>query len=217
VLEDVGAVPLVAGVALVAAELLVELLLPHPAMNTLPTSATTSHFVLCLNIRSPSIDKDAYRPTSRRAAGARLDNATPAHRSTSTSTPPPRPASRADGSEINCDNPPMAYDEDLANRIRELIATEDGLTEKRMFGGLAFLIDGHMSVSVSGRGGLLLRCDPAEAEKLRGKPHAGPFEMRGRVMDGWLRIDPEGVRTKRQLERWVDRGVIYARSLPPKG
>jgi TfoX/Sxy family transcriptional regulator of competence genes len=110
----------------------------------------------------------------------------------------------------------MAYDEDLANRIRELIATEPGLTEKRMFGGLSFLIDGHMSVSVSGQGGLLLRCDPAETEELRSKPHAGPFEMRGRVMDGWLRVEAEGVRTKRQLERWVARGVSYARSLPPK-
>ena len=111
----------------------------------------------------------------------------------------------------------MAYNEDLANRIRELISTEPSLVEKRMFGGLAFLIGGHMSVSVSGRGGLLLRCDPAETESLRSKPHAGPFEMRGRVMDGWLRVDAEGVRTKRQLERWVSRGVDYAHSLPPKG
>jgi TfoX/Sxy family transcriptional regulator of competence genes len=111
----------------------------------------------------------------------------------------------------------MAYDEDLANRIRELIAMEAGVTEKRMFGGLAFLIGGNMSVSVSGRGGLMLRCDPAETEELRRKPHAGPFEMRGRVMDGWLRVDAEGLGTKRQLERWVARGVSYARSLPPKG
>jgi TfoX/Sxy family transcriptional regulator of competence genes len=111
----------------------------------------------------------------------------------------------------------MAYDEDLANRIRELIAAEAGVTEKRMFGGLAFLIGGNMSVSVSGRGGLMLRCDPAETEELRRKPHAGPFEMRGRVMDGWLRIDSDGLRTKAQLERWVTRGVSYARSLPAKG
>jgi hypothetical protein len=111
----------------------------------------------------------------------------------------------------------MAYDEDLANRIRELMATETGVTEMRMFGGLTFLIGGNMSVSVSGRGGLMLRCDPADTDELRQKPHAGPFEMRGRAMDGWLRIVPEGLRTRRQLERWVARGVAYARSLPPKG
>jgi hypothetical protein len=73
-----------------------------------------------------------------------------------------------------------------------------------------------MSVSVSGQGGLLLRCDPGETDALLGKPHAAAFEMRGRAMDGWLRIDPEGVRTERQLARWVERGVSYARSLPPK-
>ncbi len=111
----------------------------------------------------------------------------------------------------------MAYDEDLANRIRELVAEETGVTEKRMFGGLAFLIGGNMAVSVSGQGGLMLRCEPAETEELRGKPHAAPLEMRGRVMDGWLRVNPEGLRTKPQLERWVARGVAYARSLPPKG
>ncbi len=111
---------------------------------------------------------------------------------------------------------PVAYDEDLANRIRELIGAEEGVAEKRMFGGLAFLIGGNMSVSVSGRGGLLLRCDPNETDALREKPHAGAFEMRGRVMDGWLLIDAEGVRTKRQLERWVTIGVTYARSLPAK-
>ena len=110
----------------------------------------------------------------------------------------------------------MAYDEDLANGIRELIAAEPGVVEQKMFGGLAFLIGGHMSVSASGRGGLLLRVPPEETDTLLAKPHAGPFEMRGKTMDGWLRIDPEGVRTKRQLESWVKRGVAYARSLPPK-
>ena len=110
----------------------------------------------------------------------------------------------------------VAYDEDLANRIRELILEEPGVTEQRMFGGLAFLIDGHMSVSASGRGGLLLRVDPADTEKLLEKPHAEPFEMRGRTMSGWLRVEEEGVRTKRQLGPWVARGVAYARSLPPK-
>ena len=111
----------------------------------------------------------------------------------------------------------MAYDEDLANRIRELIALEAGLTEKQMFGGLAFLIGGHMSVGVSGQGGLMVRVDPAETDALVETPHARPFEMRGRPMQGWLRVDADGVRTQRELEPWVRRGVAYARSLPPKG
>jgi hypothetical protein len=110
----------------------------------------------------------------------------------------------------------MAYDEDLANRVRELLSDEPGVVEKKMFGGLAFLIGGHMSVSASGRGGLLLRCEPDETDALIAKPHAGPFEMRGRVMDGWLRVETEGVKTKRELQRWISRGVSYARSLPPK-
>ena len=110
----------------------------------------------------------------------------------------------------------MAYDEDLANRIRELVSSEQGVSEQRMFGGLAFLVNGNMSVSASGQGGLLLRIDPAETDALLKGPHARPFKMRGRVMQGWLRVDPEGVRTKRQLERWVARGVAYARSLPGK-
>jgi TfoX/Sxy family transcriptional regulator of competence genes len=110
----------------------------------------------------------------------------------------------------------MAYDEELANRIRELVAGEPDLTEKRMFGGLAFLIGGNMSVAASGQGGLMVRVDPDETETLAAKPHAQPFVMRGREMRGWLRVDDEGVRTKRQLEPWVKRGVAYARSLPPK-
>jgi TfoX/Sxy family transcriptional regulator of competence genes len=111
----------------------------------------------------------------------------------------------------------MAYDEELANRIRELVAAEPGLSEKRMFGGLAFLINGNMAVSASGQGGLLLRVDPDETDALVAKPHAEPFVMRGREMQGWLRVDPDGVRTKRELERWVARGVKYARELPAKG
>jgi TfoX/Sxy family transcriptional regulator of competence genes len=110
----------------------------------------------------------------------------------------------------------MAYDEDLAGRIRELIGAEAGLTEQKMFGGLAFLIGGNMAVGVSGQGGLMVRVDPEETEGLTAKQHARPFEMRGREMKGWLRVDAEGVRTKRQLEPWVRRGVAYARSLPPK-
>lgn len=111
----------------------------------------------------------------------------------------------------------MAYDEHLADRIRELMAAEAGVTEQRMFGGLAFMIGGNMSVVASGQGGLMVRIDPGDTDALVAKPHAEPFEMRGRPMKGWLRVDPQGLRTKRQLEPWVGRGVAYARSLPPKG
>ncbi|CAA9511457.1 MAG: FIG00825063: hypothetical protein [uncultured Solirubrobacterales bacterium] len=110
----------------------------------------------------------------------------------------------------------MAYDEDLADRIRELIAGEPDVTEKKMFGGLAFLVGGNMSVAASGQGGLMVRVEPEDTDALVSKPHAQPFEMRGRAMQGWLRVEAEGVRTKRQLEPWVGRGVAYARSLPPK-
>lgn len=110
----------------------------------------------------------------------------------------------------------MAFDEELADRIRELMARERGVTERRMFGGLAFLVGGHMAVSASGQGGLLVRVDPDQTERLVGREHVRRFEMRGRSMDGWLRVDDAGLRTKRQLAGWVTRGVAYARSLPPK-
>jgi TfoX/Sxy family transcriptional regulator of competence genes len=110
----------------------------------------------------------------------------------------------------------MAFDEDLANRVRELISGEPDVSEQRMFGGLAFLVAGHMSVAVSGQGGLMVRVEPADTKTLIAKPHARPFEMRGREMKGWVRVDSEGVRSKRQLEPWVKRGVAFARSLPPK-
>ena len=110
----------------------------------------------------------------------------------------------------------MAYDEDLANRIRELIAAEADVSEKRMFGGLAFLIDGKMSVTASRSGGLLARVDPAQTDRLLRNAHVEPFEMRGRPMDGWVRVDAAGVRTTRQLRTWVERCTDYARSLPAK-
>jgi len=111
----------------------------------------------------------------------------------------------------------MAYDEDLAHRIRELIAAEPDVSERQMFGGLAFLVAGNMSVAASGQGGLMVRVEPNETDALVAKPHAHTFEMRGRALQGWLRVDAQGVQTKRQLAPWVRRGVAYARSLPPKG
>jgi TfoX/Sxy family transcriptional regulator of competence genes len=110
----------------------------------------------------------------------------------------------------------MAYDEDLADRIREAVQDVDGVTEKRMFGGLAFLVGGHMAVSASGKGGLLLRCDPGETDGLVAEPGVDRFEMRGKEMDGWLRVDPQAIESDQQLRRWVRVGVAYAGSLLPK-
>jgi hypothetical protein len=110
----------------------------------------------------------------------------------------------------------MAYDEDLADRIRELLADEPGVTEQRMFGGLGFMVGGHMAVAASGQGGLLVRVAPEETEALVAEPHAARMEMRGREMDGWLRVAAEGVTTRGELEPWVRHGVGYVRSLPPK-
>jgi TfoX/Sxy family transcriptional regulator of competence genes len=114
------------------------------------------------------------------------------------------------------DDPGVAYDEDLANRIRELIAGEPDVSEQTMFGGLVFLVGGRMSVAAGGRGSLVVRVDPEDADVLLAKRHAQSFEMGGREMQGRLRIDAEGVRTKRQLEPWVRRAVAYARTLPSK-
>jgi len=110
----------------------------------------------------------------------------------------------------------VTYDEDLAERIRELVAGERGLTEKKMFGGLAFLIGGNMAVAASGQGGLLVRVDPGRSDRLIASGRARQMEMRGRDMTGWLRVDAENVRTKRQLATWVQTGVSYARTLPTK-
>src|ERR1700753_1974463 len=110
----------------------------------------------------------------------------------------------------------MAYDEDLANRVRELLGPIRGVDEKRMFGGLAFLINGNMSVAVSGQGGLMVRVPPDETDKLVQRAHVSPMEMAGRESRGWLRVDTDGVQTKRQLQSWVTRGVGYARDLPAK-
>lgn len=110
----------------------------------------------------------------------------------------------------------MAYDEDLADRIRELLAGEPDVTEQKMFGGLAFLIGGNMAVAASGQGGVLVHVEPSESDRLVATTKAHLMEMRGRAMRGWLRVDANDVRTKRQLEKWVGLGTAYARSLPAK-
>ena len=110
----------------------------------------------------------------------------------------------------------MDYDQDLAERIRELLATTAGIDEKRMFGGLAFLVHGHMAVCVSGSGGLMVRVPAGDTAALLTRAHVEPMVMAGRETRGWIRVAAAGVTTKRQLQPWVTRGVEYASSLPPK-
>jgi len=110
----------------------------------------------------------------------------------------------------------MPYDEDLANRLRELLADHEAVTEKKMFGGLAFLLHGHMSVSASRNGGLLARIEPDDTEAALARPHVARMEMGGRTMDGWITVAPEGLKTDRELAAWVERSVSYVGKLPPK-
>jgi hypothetical protein len=110
----------------------------------------------------------------------------------------------------------VAFDEELAGRIRELLASERGVSEKKMFGGLAFLVRGNMAIAASGQGGALVRCDPDETEALVATTNAERMVMRGREMDGWLRVAAEHLSTKRQLAKWVAIGANYARTLPAK-
>jgi hypothetical protein len=110
----------------------------------------------------------------------------------------------------------VAYDEQLASRIRERVSGEDGLTEQKMFGGLAFLIGGNMAVAASGQGGLLVRVDPTGSDELVETTPAEEMQMRGRRMSGWLRLDSADVEADGELSAWVARGVEFARSLPAK-
>ncbi|MFZ0228031.1 MAG: TfoX/Sxy family protein [Mycobacterium sp.] len=110
----------------------------------------------------------------------------------------------------------MAFDTDLADRVRELLAPLRGVDEKRMFGGLAFLINGNMSVAVSRQGGLMVRVPPNDTAKLLERAHVSPMVMAGREVRGWIRVEANGVKTTRQLTAWVTRGADYARSLRPK-
>jgi TfoX/Sxy family transcriptional regulator of competence genes len=114
-------------------------------------------------------------------------------------------------------DPAVVYDEELADRIREQVSGEPDVTERKMFGGLAFLISGNMAVAASGQGGLMVRVDPAQSDTLVSTTNATLMEMRGRPMQGWLRVGSTDVRTARELANWVQRGVAFARSLPPKG
>lgn len=111
----------------------------------------------------------------------------------------------------------MAYDEDLAERMREALDGEPGITEKPMFGGLAFLVGGNMAISASGQGGALVRVDPARSDDLVDTTGAEVAIMRGRPMPGWLRVPPDDLRTGEQVASWVRIGTDYARSLPAKG
>jgi len=110
----------------------------------------------------------------------------------------------------------MAYDDELANRIRRVVQDEPGLSEKRMFGGLAFLVNGNMAVSASSQGGVLLRVDPARTESFVDGEHVRRFKMRGREMNGWLHVDVDVLETDDELRRWVNHGLTYARSLDAK-
>ena len=110
----------------------------------------------------------------------------------------------------------MAYDEQLAERIRELVSGEPGVTEQKMFGGLAFLVGANMAIAASGQGGALVRVDPEESDRLVASTDAYLMEMRGKQMRGWLRVDPQHVGMKQQLAQWVEVGTGYARSLPVK-
>ncbi|GAA1841126.1 TfoX/Sxy family protein [Microlunatus capsulatus] len=110
----------------------------------------------------------------------------------------------------------MGYDLDLAERLRERLAAEPGVREKRMFGGLAFLVDGHLAVSASGRGGLLVRCDAGDQDALQRDPRVGPFVMHGRPMTGWVHVDVDGSVGEADLDLWLDHGLAFARSLPPR-
>lgn len=110
----------------------------------------------------------------------------------------------------------MGYDTELADRIRELLGSERGVAEKAMFGGLGFLIGGHMVVAALSGGGLMVRVPPQDTERLLERRHVNPMVMAGRETRGWLRVDTEGLKTKRQLQSWVNRGADFARGLPPK-
>jgi TfoX/Sxy family transcriptional regulator of competence genes len=111
----------------------------------------------------------------------------------------------------------MPVDQEFANRIREVLADVDGITEKAMFGGLGFLLRGNMAVGIMSTGDLMVRVGAEGTDDALAKPHTRLFEMRGRSMTGWVIVDAGAVKTKRRLGPWVRRGVAFAASLPAKG
>lgn len=115
-----------------------------------------------------------------------------------------------------CYRPCMAFDPELAGRLRELLAGEHGVTEKKMFGGLGFLVNGNMCVSASGQGGMLVRIDPEGTATALKRAHASLMTMGGRSMEGWIRVAPEGVRTKREIQPWLKLSLGYVKGLPKK-
>jgi hypothetical protein len=138
-----------------------------------------------------------------------------------TSSPDTPPDEEADSAHLIAGtaeehNRGMAYDERLAAQLREITAGVPGTTETRMFGGLAFLVNGNMAVAASGQGGLLLRVPPERTEELLGERDTDEFVMRGRAMTGWLRVDPPGLTTFEDVERWASIGLDHAASLPAK-
>jgi TfoX/Sxy family transcriptional regulator of competence genes len=110
----------------------------------------------------------------------------------------------------------MVYNEVIAGRMRELLAHEPHVTEKKMFGGLGFMIAGNMAIAASSSGGALVRVDPEQSDKLVDTTVARPMVMRGRPMSGWLEVPADALSSKREVARWVRIGATYAKSLPPK-
>jgi len=108
----------------------------------------------------------------------------------------------------------MAYDEKTAGRVRKLLSVRPDVVEKKMMGGLCFMVKGRMCCSVSGRGGLLIRVGSDAQQAMLGEPHVQPMEMRRRLMTGFVRVAPEGYRTEAGLKKWVKRGVDYVATMP---
>ena len=163
--------------------------------------------VVVADVVAADVEDAAFDPDALPHAVSGRPTTTTARTALATRLPPR--ISRS--SRIRRDTPGMSYDHETADRVRECLATTAGVSEKAMFGGLAFLVDGHMAVAVSRNDGLLLRCDRAQTEELATRPHVGRWEMRGKEMAGWLRVDPPAYESDEDLASWVTVGVEQAR------